>query len=128
MGFFIVAAIFLSIGTSLAYRAWRRSKTWQPAKAQGDAKKTYIRRGLNGGRTLLDQVRYQFEDGRGMKHSFDIHDYSGLRDSEMQLSIFYDPQNPRRVLINTTRDMYGWAAGLILFGIWLIVFGCISIK
>ena len=61
-------------------------------------------------------------------HFFDIHDYSGIRDKELAVQVFYDPENPRRVLIDTARDMYGWALGLMLFGLWLLVFGYLATK
>lgn len=128
MGFFIAAAIFLLLGIFLAFGNWRKSRTWVPAKAQGQLRKTYVRRDLDGDKILMDEVRFRFEDERGIIHSFDVRDYSGVREEEMQVRVFYDPKNPRRALIDTARDMYGWAAGLILFGVWLLVFGFLSTK
>ena len=128
MGFFIASVVFLTVGIGLVVRNWRRSKFWVRTQAKGQIRETYIDRDLDGTRATMDRVRYRFPDARGVIHSFDIQDYRGFRNNELQVTVFYDPQNPRRALIDSARDMYGWAFGLILFGIWLLVFGYLSTK
>lgn len=128
MGFFIAAGIFLLLGGCIAFNNWRRSKRWLRAHAVGQVRKTYVQRGLQGDRSLMDQVRYRFTDSRGAMHSVDVDDYSGLRDKELEVHVFYDPKNPRKALIGTARDMYGWALGLMVFGLWLLVFGYLATR
>ena len=128
MGFFIAAGIFLLLGGCIAIKNWRRSKRWLRARAVGQVRKTYVHRGFEGEKSLRDQVRFRFTDSRGIMRSFDIHDYSGFRDDELEIQVFYDPENPRKALINTARDIYGWALGCMLIGLWLLVFGYLATK
>lgn len=128
MGFFIAGSIFLLLSACMAIKNWRRRKKWLRTRATGQIRKTYVHRDLQGNKTLMDQVRYRFMDSRGRTHSFDVHDYSGFRDKELEVFVLYDPENPRNAVLENTRDMYGWTLGGMVVGLWLLIFGFLATK
>jgi hypothetical protein len=123
----LLGPIFLALGTALAFRNWRRSKTWSSTKATAQLRGIEISK-WHDETDVHQRVRYWYADANGRHHSLDIRDNVGSRKAGEQARVFYDPNNPKKSILGTAKDMYGGASAFICFGLMCIGFAYLSLR
>lgn len=118
----IAGMTFIALSIALAYRNWRRRKTWCVAQASTQILGTEKTKWMNEAPDTHERIRFRFTDQHGRGHSVDVLDHPGLRTPEQSVPVFYDPDNPKKTMIGTTRDMYAGASILAVIGALGLIF------